>query len=111
MNPADIRDMNWQQIQDALTGVRQSVYNALTSLGPCTTLSLAQRSGISPFTVRPRVTELCELGLAACVGKDGREGIYQATPLYVAQQNHTARQQPSQLDMFGSSQTCQLGLL
>jgi hypothetical protein len=100
MNPSEIRDMNWQQIQDALTGARQSVYNALAATGPCTTLQLAERSGISAFTVRPRVTELCEMCLAECVGKDGREGIYQAVPVFAARNNHAARQQPRQLDLL-----------
>jgi predicted ArsR family transcriptional regulator len=100
MTPADIRDMNWKQIEDSLTGVRQSVYNALAATGPCTTLQLADRSGISPFTVRPRVTELCELGLAECVGKDGREGLYRAVPMFAAWHNHEARRQPRQLDLL-----------
>jgi predicted transcriptional regulator len=96
MNPSEIRDMNWQQIQDALTGARQSVYNALAATGPCTTLQLAERSGISAFTVRPRVTELFELGLAKLVGKEGREGIYQAVDLDKARAEHARSRLPTQ---------------
>jgi hypothetical protein len=98
--PTDIRNANWDEIRDCLAGVRLAVHNALSVLGPCTTMALAEKSGITPFTVRPRVTELCELGFAELCGRDGREGIYRAIPPHVAAANHASIQHPCQLNLL-----------
>lgn len=93
--PTTSRDDTWKRIQGRLTGQRQKVYEAYLQHGPCTTMELAGRSGISPFGARPRTTELHALGLIEVVGhKDGshsREGVYRAIPLSEAQYRFEAQ--------------------
>jgi hypothetical protein len=51
--------------------------------GPCTTAELAEESGLNILRVRPRVTELVQLGLArlAAVQVKKTEGRYEAVGL------------------------------
>ena len=102
--PADIRDDNFRRIEAKLTGDRLRVHRALLLYGPCTTMALAARSGITIFSVRPRVTELCDLGLAELHGRAGREGIYRALTCEEAQRRYhaaqTADNHPCQLDLL-----------
>lgn len=78
MSPASIRDLNWQQLQERVSGLRATVHEALRMHGPCTTRQLAAKAGLDILTVRPRVTELVELCFAECTGREGGEGIYRA---------------------------------
>ena len=78
MQPTQIRDLNWQQLQGRVSGLRATVHEQLRLHGPCTTRQLAAKAGLDILTVRPRVTELVELGFAECTGRDGGEGIYRA---------------------------------
>jgi DNA-binding MarR family transcriptional regulator len=78
MNPADIRDMNWEQLSERVSGLRADVHAYLLGLGPCTTRELAAKSGLDILTVRPRVTELVQLGFAEFTGAQDGEGIYRA---------------------------------
>lgn len=82
MNPSDIRDALWTELQSKVAGDRSAVYHALQRFGPCTTRQLAEAMGWDVLSVRPRVTELSQLGLARCVEMAGRrEGIYVAVPI------------------------------
>ena len=81
MNPTDIRAMNWNELSGKLEGLRHRVYLAMQATGPATTADIAARSGLSVLTVRPRVTELVQLGFAQCFGKQAKEGIYIAVSL------------------------------
>jgi predicted transcriptional regulator len=81
MNATDIRNDNWQEMRDGLTGLREAVYLALAKHGPCTTMQLAERANLSPWNVRPRVCELFAIGLADVEGRNGRQGIYRAIPM------------------------------
>lgn len=74
----DIRDLNWQQIQERVSGLREAVHSSLLGFGPCTTRQLATKMGVDLLTVRPRVTELVELNFAECTGRDSGEGVYRA---------------------------------
>jgi DNA-binding IclR family transcriptional regulator len=76
--PTQIRDDVFAALEPALVGLRLDVFAALQAHGPCTTRQLAEKTGISILTVRPRVHELVDLGLAECSGRDGREGVYRA---------------------------------
>ncbi len=83
MKPIDHRNATWAEICDHLAGRRLAVYSELARLGPCTTRELAFRSGMDILTVRPRVTELYQLGFAVLVQpenpkKPGNEGVYEA---------------------------------
>ena len=86
MKPIDFRNTTWEHVQEQVTDLRKDVYRALTAHGPCTTRRLAERSGIDILSVRPRVTELYQLGLAELANPEagGGEGIYQAVPWVVA---------------------------
>jgi predicted transcriptional regulator len=88
MIPADIRDANFRDIESHLVDNRASVYWALTSSGPITNKALAAQLGWAIENVRPRVSELIDLGLARLVRKDGRDGVYEAVPLDVARAAH-----------------------
>ncbi len=86
MKPIDYRNTTWDQVQEQLVDLRKDVYRALTAHGPCTTRQLAERSGIDLLNVRPRVTELYQLGLVDLANPEsgGSEGIYQAVNIVVA---------------------------
>jgi hypothetical protein len=92
LSPSEIRDSNWQQISGHMHGLRQVVYEALRMHGPCTTRQLAAKAGMDILSVRPRVTELAELGFAACSGREDKEGIYRACTYQQAATAHAQRQ-------------------
>jgi predicted transcriptional regulator len=74
----EIRDAVFSEHLPQLRQVQAAVHAALLVHGPCTTRQLAERCGITIFTVRPRVCELVDLGMAELSGKSGREGMYRA---------------------------------
>ncbi|MBM3855339.1 MAG: hypothetical protein FJ399_19660 [Verrucomicrobia bacterium] len=64
MNPVDFRDITFSALKArGLEGLRGRVLAAWVAHGPCTTRQLATKSGIDLLTLRPRTTELLELGL------------------------------------------------
>lgn len=67
MTPIDYRNATWQDLQAHVVDLRLRVLSALRQHGPCTTRELASLSGIDLLTVRPRVTELKELGFVELV--------------------------------------------
>ena len=91
MNATKLRDGNYAAMRAELPQKRREVYDFLflaTRNHPegLTTRELAFRMNRSVLEVRPRMTELCQQGLARCVGRkqyevDGRtvsEGAYVA---------------------------------
>jgi len=81
MNPIDYRLDTWNAIQDRLNAKRRAVLAALQAHGPCTTRELAERMEWDILCVRPRVTELCQLGFAEIdenAPRVGHEGVYRA---------------------------------
>ena len=84
-NPGEIRNDNWQALRDRVSGLRGEVHASLLQAGPCTTRELAAKAGLSILTVRPRVTELVELGFAECAGRVHGEGVYRALSYAEAQ--------------------------
>ena len=91
MIPIDYRNANWTELSVRLQGARQQVYKLLQQHGPCTTRELAIASCRDVCSVRPRITELVELGLAACEGGAGKEGRYRAVPLHVAEESFASK--------------------
>ena len=92
MEPVDYRNATWLEIQGKLEGHRARVYQALILHGPITTRDLSARIGIDILTVRPRVTELCQLGLARCTEEEHcREGRYLAIPIHQAKADFEQR--------------------
>ena len=55
--------------------------------------------GISLLSVRPRVCELAVLGFVECVGREKREGIYQAVSISQVQTRHGCGLTEAQLDL------------
>jgi len=86
MKTTDPRDMTWEEIRGGLAGSRERVWRWLLAHGPATTsgISLGMLD-LSILTIRPRVCELCQMGLAEITGREGREGIYRALPLAEAE--------------------------
>jgi len=87
MKPVDYRNETWSQVRDRVSDLRAAVYNHLATWGPCTTRELAEKCGIDLLTVRPRMTELYQLGLVDVVECDnaGGEGVYEVIPWDVAE--------------------------
>jgi predicted transcriptional regulator len=81
MKPVDIRNANWAEIEGRIEGDRREVYETMRRTGPATTRTLAERMQLDPLSVRPRVTELYQLGLVILTGREGREGVYMAVPI------------------------------
>ncbi len=92
MNPAACRDATFRDLQNRLICLRLSVWEALAEHGPCTTRELARECGIDILTVRPRMTELVQLGFAVCEDTEGHEGTYRALTLAEAENAFNARQ-------------------
>jgi predicted transcriptional regulator len=86
MDAIDYRNAQWADIQGKLEGYRAKVYNNLFLHGAATTRELAARIPMDILTVRPRVTELCQLGFARIVPghEHEREGTYEAVPIHAA---------------------------
>ena len=84
MKPVDYRNETFDGLRNRLQGQRQRVYTDLKKYAPCTTRALAARGGMDILAVRPRMTELVDLGLAECIGGNGGEGVYRAVDLLVA---------------------------
>jgi hypothetical protein len=78
MKPVDYRNETFQDLQDRISRIRSEVYHAWQIHGPCTTQQLADRSGISILTLRPRTTELYQIDAVILVRGEGGQGIYRA---------------------------------
>lgn len=78
MKPADLRNATWREVLTHLTEDMVRVHLEWQAHGPGTTRAIAQKSGISLLTFRPRTTDLYKLGLVELAGREGNEGIYTA---------------------------------
>jgi hypothetical protein len=79
--PAQIRDETFRNLQAGMTAKRREVLDAFRTFGPGTTWQVAQRRGISILTLRPRATDLLQMGLLELVGRNEEGGIYQAVEM------------------------------
>lgn len=78
MKPIDFRNETFEQVRERIQGELEAVQLAFAQHGPGTTREVSGRSGISLLTLRPRTTELVQIGALALVGKMKHEGIYAA---------------------------------
>lgn len=79
MTTIDLRNATFESLRQDLNEKRMEVYRAWVLHGPATTRQLAEKSGIDILSVRPRTTDLCDLGLVKLVDAErGYEGIYAA---------------------------------
>jgi hypothetical protein len=97
MIPTDIRKLTWDEIREHLAGPRQMIWEWLVVRGPATTSVIAEGTGINLLTVRPRVTELVQLGFAECIGRERREGVYRAVDFKKAREKHAETPLATQL--------------
>jgi hypothetical protein len=78
MKPIDFRNETFRDIQARVEGDRAEILNFLRAHGPLTTRALAEQMPRDILAVRPRVTELVQLGAVEICGAQGHEGIYRA---------------------------------
>lgn len=80
MKPVDFRNETFASIHNRIAGSRAAVYAAWAKHGPCTTEQLAERSKLSILSLRPRTTELVQLGFLclAEIQDAAGSGIYRA---------------------------------
>lgn len=78
MQTIDFRNETFADLQGRLVDDRLTVLEALQRFGPLTTRQLAMAMEWDILNVRPRITELSQLGTVALCGADGREGVYRA---------------------------------
>jgi len=75
--PIDIRNATWDEVLTHVSEDMLRVHRAWKDYGPGTTRQVAERAGISLLTLRPRTTELYQLGLVECTGEEKANGIYE----------------------------------
>ncbi len=78
MKPTDLRNATWRDVLTHLTEDLVRVHLAWQAHGPGTTREIAQKSGISLLTLRPRTTDLYKLGMVVLVETEANNGIYAA---------------------------------
>ena len=80
MAPIDYRNNTWKDLQGCVHGRRLEVLLAWRKHGPCTTRELAEKTSADILNIRPRTTELQQLGFVVLVYPQpgGHEGIYRA---------------------------------
>lgn len=104
MKPIDFRNETYETIAARLVSDRAACLAALRACGPCTTRQLAAHMGRDILNVRPRITELCQLGFVQPVDTaPAREGTYRAIPEAEARRHIQARiaaTRNPQLDLF-----------
>lgn len=100
MKPVDYRNETWRDVLRRVSGHRAQVYAALLQHGPCTTRDLAKRMDWDLLNVRPRVTELCQIGLARSVGGRRGNGVYEAVRTFEAQHKFDAQKVEAQNDQI-----------
>jgi hypothetical protein len=74
MKPIDFRNETFADLQGRIAGLRAVVLDAWRKHGPCTTEELAERSEISILSLRPRTTELYQLGFLTLAEDQERKG-------------------------------------
>ncbi len=64
----DLRSVHWHEVRGRITGKRLDIYENLLRAGPRTCTELAALIGWDKCSVRPRITELCELSHVIATG-------------------------------------------
>jgi hypothetical protein len=98
MKPLDYRRATWADVQGRVSGLRLRTLLALQKHGPCTTRALAGVCTADILTIRPRVTELIQLGFVQAVPgqAQGHEGVYRALSLAETQSLFARRRAAAQ---------------
>jgi hypothetical protein len=104
MEPIDYRNETWESLQTRLTGIRMAVWEAWKRYGPGTTREVSASSSIDILTLRPRTTELYQMGFVELVEDPiaerqapPHEGVYRAVSWLTAMQRfHKAKANATQ---------------
>jgi hypothetical protein len=84
MKPIDFSRQTFEDLKSNLSETRDRVYRAWLAHGPGTTREVAAKSGINLLILRPRSTDLYQLGLIELLDIVGvtdsrnHEGVYRA---------------------------------
>lgn len=108
MKPIDYRNTTFNELKGQLHGMRVAAYEAYLDHGPGTTRQVAEASGMDILTLRPRTTELLQLGFLELVpekedGHRSKEGTYRALPesaalgLFLRRQHEATRETQPEL--------------
>jgi hypothetical protein len=96
MRPIDYRNATWHGLKSHLHGLRLAAHNAYRDHGPGTTRQVADASGIDILTLRPRTTELFQMGFIELVpdplGNRSKEGTYRTVSEETARHRFQVRQ-------------------
>lgn len=76
MKPIDLRNANFEEMKASLPAKRLAVWRAWCREEVATTREISENSGIDLLTVRPRTTELYQMGLLALWDAIDGEGVY-----------------------------------
>ncbi len=102
MQPIDFSRITFAELQATLNESRTRVHRAWLAHGPGTTREIAQKAQIDILSLRPRSTELYELGLIELLSLKpsdasnySHQGIYRARTLAEWETYVTARRVPS----------------
>ena len=101
MKPIDFRNATWAEVQGRVQGQRLAVLEGYKAHGPCSTMTLSYGLELSILSVRPRTTELVQLGLVELdkgASKGKGEGVYQAVPEHVALERFLKRKRECRAD-------------
>lgn len=74
MKPVDFRNATFADLQARIVGQREAALAAWRVHGPGTTEEVAARSGMSILSLRPRTTELFQLGFVVLDAADPGKG-------------------------------------
>ena len=102
MKATDFRDMTFLELQGYINSSRQKVYQAWLLHGSCTTSELATKTGMSILNIRPRTTDLLQVGLVELDPinpRSGTEGRYQAITMDQWKRRREAAPKPEQVLM------------
>jgi DNA-binding transcriptional regulator YhcF (GntR family) len=104
MQTIDYRNESFEQVRARVDGLRETIWKHMMTRGEAlTTRQIAAETGIDILTVRPRVTELVQIGFAEVDGLAGREGRYRAISDFVARRTYEqakARATEAQLQLL-----------
>src|SRR5258708_5007284 len=78
MKPIDFRNATFASLQTQLAGQLNAVYRAWVAHGPGTTRQVSILSHVDILTLRPRTTDLIDIGLVELCGSEKTEGVYRA---------------------------------
>jgi len=79
MKAVDYRNESFDQVKSRIDSTRSFIWQRMQEAASAlTTREIAELTGVDLLTVRPRVTELLQLGFVEVAGGAGHEGRYRA---------------------------------